>query len=249
LSKIFISHAHGDRSVADDVEAALRAAGLQTWLDVREIAPGDSFLKLMNEGLADSSYVLVLLSSASLRSDWVTKEWMAAMAGRSTVVVPLLLEPVEFPPLLRDIVWIDFRDRQRGLEELLRFFRRELGAIAGGPATREQTRSLQPGAETLTPRELRLIAVACLTAARLDAFLIDAELDPGDIGGFSLNERINSLLHKVRRDGLALSFAEWLALEEPRCFERSLVKVRREQRWPLAPRGRKGAAASNDTAD
>jgi TIR domain len=232
LSRIFISHSSADEDIAREVGSALAGAGLGTWLDVEQIAPGDSFLEMMNEGLADASYVLVLISAASLTSKWVSKEWMAAMASHGTVLIPLLLESVELPPLLRDIVHIDFRDRARGVERLLGFFRRELGPVGDSPRTRPR-RMAEPELETLAPRELRLVAVACLTTATLDAFLIDAEIGPGEVGGASLNERINSLLHKVNRDGLALTFAEWLRLEEPRCFERNLLKVRTQQRWKL----------------
>lgn len=235
MSKIFISHSSEDEDAACEIVALLTSAGLEPWLDLQEITPGDSFLERMNEGLRDASYVLVLLSSASISSRWVNKEWMAALASGSSILIPLLLETVEVPPLLRDVVYIDFRDRSSGAEQLLSFFRRELSPVGTLEAERPEIRGMAPDIlGTLSPRELRLIASACLTNTALDAFLIDAELNPGDIGGSSLNDRINSLLHKVNREGIAVSFAEWLSLEQPNCFERNLVKVRTQRRWTLA---------------
>jgi hypothetical protein len=231
MSKIFISHVYQDKQQAAEIAKLLAAEGLEPWIDVHEITPGVSFLERMNEGLKNASYLLLMLSSASVSSRWVTKEWMAALASRDTVVVPVLLESIELPPLLRDVVFIDFRDRARGLEQLRRYFTIELRPLQSSAPSEGTTRS---GIwQTLTPREIRLIAIACVTPAALDAFLIDAEISPGEIGGASLNERIHSLLHKLQRDNVATNFAEWLSLEEPRCFDRGLTRIRSGPRWTM----------------
>lgn len=232
-ARIFISYARSDADVAGEIREALEQAGLRPWLDSVEIAPGDSFVTKINQGLSEASYVLVLLSARSIRSEWVTREWTAALVGRP-VLVPVLLDDVEVPALLRPLLYLDFRVRAAGRKQLLDFFGAELSPVGKG------TNGSKPRGELtldvlrgLSPREIRLVAVGCLSDTGLTAFLIDAELDPGDIEGTSLNQRILSLLHQVRREGLATSFLEWLSLEQPRCFQRQLVKVRSGPRWEV----------------
>jgi hypothetical protein len=235
MSKIFISYAHEDAEIAREVSIVLEDLNLTPWLDRREIVPGDSFLGRMNEGLEDASYLLFLVSSASLRSHWATREWMAALAIHSTIVVPLLLENVQLPALIRDIVYIDLRNRRDGLEALRSFFRRELQPPAKAPTDTDWRFRAQANFDfgALTLREIRLVANACLSDALLNSFLIDAEINPHEILGGCLNDRIASFLHKVNRDGIAISFAEWLALEQRRCFEHQLARIRSGPRWTL----------------
>ena len=171
MARIFISYSRTDADAARDISRTLSQAGLEPWLDTVEIGPGDSFLERMNEGLREASYVLLLLSNASLTSRWVTREWMSAMASGRTVIVPILLENVEPPPLLRDILYIDFRDRSRGGEQLLSFFRKELRPLITTEPVRRPRGGVSPDIiRTLTLREIRMIAVACLTDEALSAF-------------------------------------------------------------------------------
>ena len=53
--KVFISHAGEDREFAQDLATKLRARGVNAWLDVWEILPGDSLIdKIFEEGLKDA---------------------------------------------------------------------------------------------------------------------------------------------------------------------------------------------------
>src|ERR1700734_1225929 len=106
MSKIFISYSRVNAADAEEVYDALSEVGLSPWLDRVEIKPGDSFLDRLNDGLSDASYLLLLLSESSLGSRWVTREWLSALASDKTVVMPILLEDVELPPLLRDITYV-----------------------------------------------------------------------------------------------------------------------------------------------
>ena len=104
MQRIFISHSTADEEIAAKIAAALDKAGFSSWIDLREIRPGDSFIGKMNEGLADASYMLLLISSASINARWVTREWTAALAARATVIIPVLIDETQPPPLLADIV-------------------------------------------------------------------------------------------------------------------------------------------------
>lgn len=44
MAKIFVSHAHEDKDLVYQITAALSEAGLEPWLDVQELRPGEELL-------------------------------------------------------------------------------------------------------------------------------------------------------------------------------------------------------------
>lgn len=117
--RAFVSHTYDDRSKAEELATALRACGVESWLDKWEIQPGDSLIqKIFEEGLRDCGVFLVLLSPASIKSSWVREELDVAMIRRiegATRVIPVVLEPCEVPIALRSLQWLDTRD---GLDDV-----------------------------------------------------------------------------------------------------------------------------------
>lgn len=230
-SRVFISHSHLDGEIANLLADGLAGVGLKPWLSEHEIKPGDSFLEQMNQGLEEASYVLVLLSKAAIMSRWVTREWMAAMANRSTVVIPVLLEDCEVPPLMRDIVHFDLRkDREGGLTRIVEFFGREFQPISL-PRFRGTPPSLLAQASR---RQLRLVALRCLDDSAFRGFCFDAEIDLDGLGGSSLHERLVSLLHMVSREGIITDFALWLEAERNRCVTAQIEHLKRDSMWNWA---------------
>jgi hypothetical protein len=68
-----------------------------------------------------------VLSEASVKSEWVKRELNAALMKelkrKSVVVLPLLLQDCEIPPLVADKKYADFRQGyDAGLAELLMRF-------------------------------------------------------------------------------------------------------------------------------
>jgi hypothetical protein len=51
-TKIFISYAHDDAEIAIRIVEAIRTTGHQVWIDIEQIAWGQSFLSRMAEGVA-----------------------------------------------------------------------------------------------------------------------------------------------------------------------------------------------------
>lgn len=222
--KIFISYSRQDEQVADKIVANLDSLGIPVWLDRREIQPGDSFLEKMNQGIGQASYVLVLFSNSSLQSKWVTREWASALANQSTTLIPILLEDGAIPPLLQDIVYIDFvSDHEKGLVNLANFFDQELSVIT---LVKGRRGSASIPLHKASRRELRVVAQKCMNETKIMDFLFDMEIDPGEIGGSSLNNRLTNLLHYVNRDGMLKDFAIWLSNERKKCVEYQLEQVR-----------------------
>jgi hypothetical protein len=91
------------------------------WLDTTDIQPAQNRVKKVDEALTEAGYLLALLSKASLQSQWVQREWPAVLTRQLSsenggVVIPLRLEPVNLPTILRASQSIDmFPDFETGL--------------------------------------------------------------------------------------------------------------------------------------
>jgi hypothetical protein len=72
---VFISYASEDKAeLAIPLAETLRNEGLRVWFDRFELRPGDSVSRSIEEGLANSSAGVIILSSTSLRKNWTNYE-------------------------------------------------------------------------------------------------------------------------------------------------------------------------------
>ena len=71
LFDAFISYSSHDSNVATRLEEDLRQEGFEVWLDKREVLVGHNIVDRVSLGLSDSRFVLLLLSSSSVQSEWV----------------------------------------------------------------------------------------------------------------------------------------------------------------------------------
>lgn len=121
----FISYAHGDASFVARLAEDLIASGVGVWLDRWEIKVGDSMSDRIQEGIQDSDYLVIVLSPNSVNSSWVREELNAArirqLESRRVMVLPVLYQDCEIPPLLRDKRYADCRGEhyEGGLQQLL----------------------------------------------------------------------------------------------------------------------------------
>lgn len=123
--RIFLSHSSHDlesvRPLADD----LQRAGLDVWLDEREIRVGDRISRKVQEGLEVSDYVAIWLTRSAVDSGWVETEWGSLfddeVKNRTTKILPLLAEDCKLPLFLRGKLFADFRANYgEGLMDLLK---------------------------------------------------------------------------------------------------------------------------------
>jgi hypothetical protein len=110
---IFISYSHEDRIFIDRLAAQLVAHKAKVWLDRWELHVGDSLIKRIQDAIAGASALLVILSKASIKSEWCNKELSAGLVReleeKRVVVLPVLKEDCEIPLFLRDKLYADFR--------------------------------------------------------------------------------------------------------------------------------------------
>ena len=154
--RAFISHSGVDKPFVRRLAEDLRKAGLNIWVDERELKVGDSIVDGISSGLSDSDYLIVVLSAASSKSNWVRAELNSALmkqfSSGGIVVLIALIEDCELPVLLRDRVFADFRrNYTKGLKALL-----EVLSLETLPSTRQlRADGCMRKLRSLAPADLR----------------------------------------------------------------------------------------------
>jgi hypothetical protein len=78
-TKVFVSHAQADQSLAEDIRRALRSMHVEVWSD-DQLTAGENWSDVLRGRLRDSQYFLLLLTPRSVESSWVLQELGAAWA-------------------------------------------------------------------------------------------------------------------------------------------------------------------------
>lgn len=181
--RVFLSHSHADKPVAEELDHALRRLGVDPWLDKWEIEPGDSLIqKIFSEGLAHCAVFLVLLSPESVASKWVREELDVALVRRlegATRVVPVVVKACEIPMPLRALFWLDMASS--GVEETAR----RVADVAHGRSAKPAVRQLPPPSRRVEGLSEHASSIAVGLAPAL------AEPDPRWIDGPALANAFN----------------------------------------------------------
>ena len=111
--KVFLSYARADKETARYIADELKQSGVSPWFDEWDLAWGDSIVDRIESAVTSSDIVLVLLSPASVASDWIQREWSAALSrelnDRAIRVLPVLIADCEIPPILATRAYLDLR--------------------------------------------------------------------------------------------------------------------------------------------
>lgn len=112
MSSIFLSHNSKDKPFVRKLAQDLRKNGHYVWVDEAEIKVGDSLIGKIEEGIENTEYLGVVISSNSNKSEWVTREVRIALSqeicNKKVKVLPILIEDVEIPSFLLDKKYADF---------------------------------------------------------------------------------------------------------------------------------------------
>lgn len=91
---VFISHAHQDKAeIVLPLARALRRRMLSTWVDQGHIAPGESILTAVSEGLTRARFAAVVITPAFIERRW-TQDELGAAFSRDTASGELTVIPV-----------------------------------------------------------------------------------------------------------------------------------------------------------
>jgi hypothetical protein len=121
---IFISYSHADKEKVDHLAAHMVKRNAQVWVDTWELNVGDSLIHRVQEAITESDALLVVLSKASVQSEWCKKELNSGLFReldeKRIVILPVLLEDCEIPLFLREKLYADIRaDFDTGLNSIM----------------------------------------------------------------------------------------------------------------------------------
>jgi len=120
LGKVFLSHSSVDKPFVRRLHKKLADAGVDLWLDEKILLGGDSLPRKIAAAVSGSRALLVVVSSASLESDWLRYELQIAIPKSikgECLLIPLLIEDVSMPAELGGVVYVDCRKGKKGYAE------------------------------------------------------------------------------------------------------------------------------------
>jgi hypothetical protein len=108
---VFISYARHDRLFVESLTAKLGQAGIRTWTDRENIAPGEDWEEQIDRGLAKATALIYVASEHSAQSRWMDIEYTHFVA-RGGKVIPIIIDDAgaeHVPAPLLTVQWVDFR--------------------------------------------------------------------------------------------------------------------------------------------
>jgi hypothetical protein len=150
---IFLSHSGEDTPSARELAQLLRPAGVDVWLDVERLQPGDRWGQKIEDGLRQATAMVLYVGKSGVRH-WVDQEVRVAL-DRSTKepdfrLIPVLGEgsnPDDLPLFLKQYQWLDLREGWSNASELKRLIkgatRRHAEGVSLLPSGKSPFRGLQ----------------------------------------------------------------------------------------------------------
>jgi hypothetical protein len=118
---VFLSHAGPDSDVAQQLYDELIARGLDVWFDGAELKLGESLMRQIDRGIAQSRCGVILITETYLRGrEWTEREAGALVTGRRRVI-PILdgisyEDLAQYSPILSSLVGLS--TERQGFDEI-----------------------------------------------------------------------------------------------------------------------------------
>jgi hypothetical protein len=123
--RTFLCHSSADKPAVRLLYERLRAEGIEPWLDVKNLLPGQDWDLEIRRAVHDSHVVLVCLSNQSTRAGYLQKEIKFVLDRADEqpegiiFLIPLKLEECEVPERLSRWQWVSYFEED-GYEQLMR---------------------------------------------------------------------------------------------------------------------------------
>ena len=113
--RVFISFARGDQEAAQRLARDLKSAGIEVWIDIERIRPGQRWRPAITEAIERCEYFIAILSSRSVtHRGYVQAELREALDVLRQVpesqifLIPVRLDDVDIVNRdLRELSWVD----------------------------------------------------------------------------------------------------------------------------------------------
>jgi hypothetical protein len=104
--QVFISHRHLQSGFAEAFGDELRRRGFGTWLDSRELLPGDRLTPEIGRAIEQSSHFAVMWSAECIGAEWIVLELTRAREAGKRIFV-IRLDGTSVPADLADYLRIE----------------------------------------------------------------------------------------------------------------------------------------------
>lgn len=122
----FISYSRIDTDFVIDLVKDLRLAGINIWLDQKDIDIGDRWDNSVQNALLNCERLIFICSPNSVSSENVLDEVYYAL-GEKRKIIPILYKKCDVPFRLKRLQYIDFtQDYSQGIQKLLTLLAKEL---------------------------------------------------------------------------------------------------------------------------
>ena len=108
MAQVFISYSRKDLKFVKKLISDLKNAGLDVWQDLSSLEAGARFSSDIANAIRKSQYVIVVLSPASVASEWVEREYLFA-DNLEKKIVPILHKTCDIPLFFQNSHYIDIR--------------------------------------------------------------------------------------------------------------------------------------------
>ena len=123
LPRVFISHSSEDEDSVRVLAERLRGSQVDAWYAEWEIAPGDSIVQKVNEGLSECDVFIIVISENSVVSRWVQEELSSAVVRRiseEASIIPVRLDDSPVPTVINHLYWVRMPPPESEYDKLLK---------------------------------------------------------------------------------------------------------------------------------
>ena len=160
MPAVFISYSRKDFYFAESLAFHLAERGIANWLDANHLAPGGEWSEEIDRALDQAQTVVVVVTPASVRSEYVRREWKRALAQGDRLILALF-RSCKLPPELQHARVVDFRGAFRPALQRLTFLLGSSCEAASAPTATSRFPRVPPWVALMT---LMLASVFLLPA-------------------------------------------------------------------------------------
>lgn len=117
--KVFISYTRSSNAFAEELKEELSRQNFVIWKDTARIQGGQDWRNAIDVAIGKSDALIVLITSETMKSHYVTYEWAYAL-GLNKKVIPVLFEEVSVHPRLDVLQHIKFYTAEKEYEQLIK---------------------------------------------------------------------------------------------------------------------------------
>jgi predicted nucleotide-binding protein len=105
---LFVAYAREDSRLVEPIVRGLNQIGIDTWIDIKDLQPGQNWRVAIRDALEGATGMLVFVSRASMKSEYIRREVEAAARGTKYLIIPVILEhTADLPGALQVRQWLD----------------------------------------------------------------------------------------------------------------------------------------------